>query len=144
MSEYAGGIDHGQNSTAVAVGILRRQGLVLLCQRAEGARYGLMWEFPGGKVEGGETPTRALERELREELSVDVRTVTPFHRQTSYYQDGGNFEVHYFFVDAWDGVIVNNVFQDIRWVRPGQLPDYDILKGNTDVCRMLAGMPGTH
>ena len=59
---------------AVVAGVVRREGRVLLCQRPEGKRFGLLWEFPGGKVEAGETPEAALERELREELDVETRT----------------------------------------------------------------------
>ena len=59
---------------AVVAGVVRREGRVLLCQRPEGKRFGLLWEFPGGKVEPGESPEAALERELREELAVQTRT----------------------------------------------------------------------
>ena len=59
---------------AVVAGVVRREGRVLLCQRPEGKRFGLLWEFPGGKVEAGESPEAALERELREELDVETRT----------------------------------------------------------------------
>ena len=59
---------------AVVAGVVRRDGRVLLCQRPEGKRLGLLWEFPGGKLEAGESPEAALERELREELAVGTRT----------------------------------------------------------------------
>ncbi len=60
----------GGGMIAVVAGVVRREGRVLLCQRPEGKRLGLLWEFPGGKVEAGETPEAALERELREELEL--------------------------------------------------------------------------
>ena len=59
---------------AVVAGVVRRGGRVLLCQRPEGKRLGLLWEFPGGKLEAGESPEAALERELREELAIETRT----------------------------------------------------------------------
>ena len=59
---------------AVVAGVVRRGGRVLLCQRPEGKRLGLLWEFPGGKLEAGECPEAALERELREELAIETRT----------------------------------------------------------------------
>ena len=59
---------------AVVAGMVRRGGRVLLCQRPEGKRLGLLWEFPGGKLEAGESPEAALERELREELAIETRT----------------------------------------------------------------------
>ena len=57
----------------VVAGVLERDGQVLICQRKHGTRHGLRWEFPGGKMEPGETPEQALARELREELNVAVK-----------------------------------------------------------------------
>ena len=59
---------------AVVAGVVRRGERLLLCQRPEGKRFGMLWEFPGGKIEAGESPEAALERELREELHVETRT----------------------------------------------------------------------
>ncbi len=71
----------------VAVGILHRDGLVLACQRKKTALYPLQWEFPGGKVESGESPTDALIRELHEELGIVARPAKEFHRQEWDYGD---------------------------------------------------------
>ena len=57
----------------VSAGVIRRGGKFLLCQRNEGAHQELLWEFPGGKLEEGESPESALERELREELNIETR-----------------------------------------------------------------------
>ena len=57
---------------AVVAGVVRRKGRLLLCQRPEGKRLGLLWEFPGGKVESGETPQQALKREIMEELNTEI------------------------------------------------------------------------
>ena len=56
----------------VAAGVVSRDGRVMLCQRRPEAHNGLKWEFPGGKLEPGESPETALRRELREELAIDV------------------------------------------------------------------------
>ena len=58
--------------TEVAAAILRRDGKILICQRKEGGNCSLLWEFPGGKVEAGETPEKALVREIKEELAADI------------------------------------------------------------------------
>ena len=58
----------------VAAGIVSRNGKIMLCQRRPEDRLGLKWEFPGGKLESGESPQQALERELREELAIETRT----------------------------------------------------------------------
>ncbi|HEX9615091.1 MAG TPA: NUDIX domain-containing protein, partial [Bacteroidota bacterium] len=56
--------------TRVAVGILKKDGTILVCQRRRGSRYELKWEFPGGKMEPGESVEDCLQRELTEELSL--------------------------------------------------------------------------
>ena len=59
---------------AVVAGILLRDGKILLAQRKEAASFALKWEFPGGKIEPGESPEEALERELQEELGIHTHT----------------------------------------------------------------------
>jgi 8-oxo-dGTP diphosphatase len=121
----------------VAVGILRQNGKVLACQRKKGGRYELKWEFPGGKVEPGETVVQCLERELHEELSLKIHSVGPIKVETSEYADGGLFEVAYCFVGGFEGEPTNNVFEQIRWVTPDELRTLDILEGNKDFVAKL-------
>jgi 8-oxo-dGTP diphosphatase len=123
--------------TRVAVGIIRRDGKVLVCQRKLGARYELKWEFPGGKVEPEETSVQCLGRELREELSIELRAIDRIELQASSYDDGGTFEVAYCFVSEFDGEPTNNVFQDIRWVSLDELKTMDILEGNKNFVAQL-------
>ncbi len=127
----------------VAVGvILRTNGAahdtsVLLCQRRRSSRYPLKWEFPGGKVEPGETAEACLRRELREELAIDATVGPLYHRQVSEYPDSGTFDVHYHLVEHFAGTPVNNVFETVRWVPLRELTAYDILEGNRDVTERL-------
>lgn len=125
--------------TKVAVGILKRDGALLVCQRRRGSRYGLKWEFPGGKLEPGETVEHCLQRELAEELSIHVRRIDKIDIRTSHYGDGGTFEVAYCFVTQFEGEPRNNVFEQIRWVRPEELPGLDHLEGNMELVSLLAG-----
>jgi len=128
----------------VAVGILLRDGKVLACQRKATARYGLKWEFPGGKIETGETAPDALKRELLEELSVYVMRAEPLHVQQWTYPDSaegaddGSFRVQYFTVPAFEGEPVNRVFAQIRWVTLEELSTLDILEGNRDAVGLLS------
>lgn len=123
--------------TKVAVGILRRDGKILACQRKRGGRYEFKWEFPGGKVEPGETILQCLERELREELSVNIHSIDWMEVQSAEYEDGGLFEVAYCNVTGFDGEPRNNVFEHIRWVTLDELRALDILEGNRDfIARM--------
>ncbi len=121
----------------VVVGIIVRGNLILLCQRRPGQKYELRWEFPGGKVEIGETNEEALVRELREEVNTVPRSWRQFRSDRNVYSDGGTFEVVYYIVDAFDGEPENVEFNDIVWVPPAELDKFDILEGNRKVCRQL-------
>jgi 8-oxo-dGTP diphosphatase len=128
----------------VAVGILRSNGRVLACQRKRNAVYPLKWEFPGGKVERGESPLEALRRELREELGIEATPGVEIYRQEWVYPDGvadpkrdGAFRVFYFLVDQYTGVPENHAFEQIRWVTFAELSRLDILEGNREAVEKL-------
>ncbi len=116
--------------TEIAVGILQRNGKILTCQRKNGGRYELKWEFPGGKLESGETIEQCLRRELREELSLEIHSVHRIQTDTAYYEDGGLFHVSYCFITGFNGEPQNNVFEQIRWVTLNELKEMDALDGN--------------
>jgi 8-oxo-dGTP diphosphatase len=129
----------------VSVGIIRRDGQVLACRRRASTVYPLKWEFPGGKIEAGETPAEALARELHEELAIDAVIGLEYHRQEWTYPDGvsdperdGMFRVYYLLVHSYTGAPVNRAFQEIRWVTPRELLTMDVLEGNRDVVARLA------
>jgi len=125
----------------VAVGILIDNKKVLVCQRKKGARYELKWEFPGGKVEDGESVEQCARRELREELSLEAG---PFERdevEVSHYDDGGSFEVHYCYFATFTGTLKNNVFEQFCWVDAAELARLDILHGNKNIVRRLIDGP---
>jgi 8-oxo-dGTP diphosphatase len=116
--------------TRAAVGILRENGRVLVCQRKKNSRYELKWEFPGGKVESGESVQDCVKRELREELSIEVDRIGEMKTQVNRYNDGGLFEVTYCTILRFSGRPINNVFEEIRWVTLAELRSLDILEGN--------------
>ncbi|MGB2869719.1 MAG: (deoxy)nucleoside triphosphate pyrophosphohydrolase [Bacteroidota bacterium] len=118
--------------TRVAVGIVTSNEKVLVCQRKKGARYGLKWEFPGGKLEHGETVEQCLKRELWEELSIQVQSIGGIEIQSATYDDGGTFEVAYCSVTSYDGELRNNVFEQFKWVTVEELRTMDILEGNKE------------
>ena len=89
--------------TEVAVGVLKKDNRILICQRKEGGRYALKWEFSGGKLEPGESVEQCLRRELREELSIEIQSIEHIETRAAYYKDGGVFNVSYCFVSGFDG-----------------------------------------
>lgn len=128
----------------VAVGIVLKDGHVLACQRRKDAKYALKWEFPGGKLEPGETPEHALQRELFEELAIDVSIDSEFHRQEWIYTEGtnnpmqdGSFRVFYFLIRTFSGKPENRAFERIEWKYPHELLTMDILEGNREAVERL-------
>jgi mutator protein MutT len=116
--------------TEVAVGVLRKNYRILICQRKQGGRYALKWEFPGGKLEPGESVEQCLRRELQEELSIEINSIERIQTEAAYYEDGGMFNVSYCFVSGFNGEPQNNVFEQIRWVTTNELKEMDLLEGN--------------
>ena len=106
--------------TLVAVGILRRRdGQVLFAQRPAGKPYAGYWEFPGGKVEAGESAFAALGRELREELGIVVTQAKEWIKQRYDYPHAW-VELQFFVVNAWDGDIDPQEGQQVAWQTPGR------------------------
>lgn len=123
----------------VAAGVITRSGSVLVCQRRKTDRHPLKWEFPGGKVESGETPQQALVRELYEELRIEA--VIGHEIARYFYQYPGGAAVHLLFyaVSSYSGELTAQVFQQIEWCPIHNLPAVDFLEGDFDFVRRLAG-----
>jgi 8-oxo-dGTP diphosphatase len=123
----------------VAAGVIIRAGDVLLGQRRRTDRHPFKWEFPGGKVESGETPQQALVRELREELGIQAIVGTEIARYTYDYPNGASVHLLFYAVVSYEGEPAARVFEQIDW-RPIQtLPSVDFLEGDFDFVRRLAG-----
>lgn len=121
----------------VAVGILRENSRVLLCQRKKSARYGLKWEFPGGKVESGESAVQCLNREFSEELGIEIEVGDLYHRQEYVYPDSGSFEILYYLISSYRGEVENRAFESVKWVKEDEFGSIDVLEGNRDVIQKI-------
>ena len=128
----------------VAVGILLNNGNILLCQRKRTAKYPLKWEFPGGKIEEGESAEQCLRRELVEELGIQANIGLLYHQQHALYSDGREYDVFYYVVPNFTGVMTNHVFEEYVWIPVRELPSYDILEGNKDVMNKLLADDDLH
>ncbi len=125
-------------TTIVVAGILRRDGKFLIGQRQAKDRHGLKWEFPGGKVERGESPRQALKRELREELGIEATVGREIARYEHSSAGRPPLTLLFLAVEAFDGEPRSQAFEQIRWEDPGALTDYDFLDGDYDFVRRLS------
>jgi 8-oxo-dGTP diphosphatase len=122
----------------VVAALIWREGKLLICQRRGSDRHGLKWEFPGGKVEPGETPRRALERELREELAIRAKIGPELVRYEHQYPKRVVILLIFHLVTEFEGEPANAIFEQIRWETLPALPSYDFLDGDLDFVRRLA------
>jgi 8-oxo-dGTP diphosphatase len=122
--------------TEVAAAVIERPGEFLLAQRPAGKPYPGYWEFPGGKVEAGEDPRAALDRELREELGIEVREAAPWITRVYAYTHA-TVRLHFFRVSRWDGEPRPLEDQAIRWQRVGAPDVAPMLPANAPVLAAL-------
>ena len=122
----------------VVAALLVRGDEVLCCQRTEHQTLPLKWEFPGGKIEPGETAQQALRRELEEELGIDAEIGPPVTNISHTYRNGNSVELHFFAVHSYEGALENRIFLDVRWVRRKNLPQLDFLDADQEIIRQLA------
>lgn len=99
---------------------------------------GLKWEFPGGKVEAGESPEQALVRELDEELGIQATIGAEITAIRHNYRNGGSIHIQFFIVESFTGELRNVVFQDMQWSTFDRLPEYDFLAADLTLIRELA------
>ena len=125
-------------TTVVAAVIERPDGRILICQRRAGMQHPLKWEFPGGKVEPGETPVEALRRELSEELDMSPEIGPEIVRYQYQYPARPPILLLFFKVQGFVGEPRNLIFERIAWATPGDLPSYDFLEGDVEFVRSLA------
>jgi len=124
--------------THVAAGILlRADGSFLLGSRPIGKPYAGYWEFPGGKLESGESEITALKRELIEEMGIEVTAATPWIVQSFDYPHA-SVRLSFFRVTAWQGEITAHEGQEFAWQQPGKLNVSPILPANGPILRGLA------
>ncbi|MEO8870517.1 MAG: (deoxy)nucleoside triphosphate pyrophosphohydrolase [Granulicella sp.] len=111
---------------------------VLICQRKPNEPMSLKWEFPGGKIEPGETAEQALARELNEELGIEATIGRRVAQIRHKYRNGGAIDLQFFIVDEYRGTAANLIFNEIRWSPLTALPSYDFLAADLGLVRDLA------
>ena len=117
----------------VVAALIRKDDRFLVCQRPPDKARALLWEFPGGKIEPGESGPEALVRECREELGADIRVLGAFMDVTHAYPD---LTVH---LTLYESRIVSGEVQriehsDIRWITPEEIDEYDFCPADQAFC----------
>lgn len=126
-------------SLQVVAAIIEREGRVLICRRRPGQSHPLQWEFPGGKVEPGETPAQALARELAEELEIRGVAAEEISRYEYTYPGKDPILLIFLRVREFAGEPRNLIFQEMCWEPPRNLPAFDFLEGDRDFIRGYSG-----
>ncbi|MCX8498990.1 MAG: 8-oxo-dGTP diphosphatase MutT [Caulobacteraceae bacterium] len=111
----------------VACALVDVDGRVLICKRPQGKSLAGLWEFPGGKVEAGETPEAALIREMDEELGITITQscLAPFVFASHTYETF-HLMMPLYLCRRWSGVVVAKEHEALAWVKPNALSDYDM------------------
>jgi 8-oxo-dGTP diphosphatase len=111
--------------SVAACALIDADGRVLLAQRPEGKPMAGLWEFPGGKIEAGETPEQSLIRELEEELGIVVKEacLAPLTFASHSYPDF-HLLMPLYVCRRWEGTVTAQEGQQLAWVRPNRLRDY--------------------
>ena len=122
----------------VVAAVIERAGRILIGQRKRGDWNEYKWEFPGGKVEVGETPRAALARELTEELRITAEIGDEITRYGHQYRGRPPIELIFFRVTIFTGEPVNQAFHQIKWEEAARFNQYEFLDGDLDFVRRLA------
>ena len=125
-----------------AVALVDADGRVLLAERPAGKAMAGLWEFPGGKVDPGETPEAALIRELAEELGIDVHQscLAPLTFASHAYPEF-HLLMPLYVCRKWSGIVTAREGQRLAWVRPARLGDYPMPPADKPLLAMLRDLP---
>jgi 8-oxo-dGTP diphosphatase len=125
--------------TPIAIAVVEHEGKHLIGQRPEGKPLAGLWEFPGGKVEAGETPAEAAARECLEEVGIRVTVGAPYPEVIQQY-DHDRVRLHFFRCTLADPATIDDVAAGYRWVASAELPAYEFPKANGALVAFLAGI----
>ena len=127
----------------VTAAVIEKDGKILIARRKQKDPLGGKWEFPGGKLESGETPEACLKRELREELGIETR-VEEFLCSSRFVYRHIAIELLAYRASHVSGEITLHEHERVEWILPEELKDYDFSEADKPVVRKLTeGFPST-
>ena len=120
----------------VVAAIIIKNGKYFIAQRNKHKHMGLCWEFPGGKVENGETFENALKREIKEELNINIAINNKLGEE-NYKDEKINVKLHYFLCSHTSGEIYLNEHEDSAWITKNEFKNYNFAEGDSDIINLL-------
>ena len=120
----------------VVAAIIKKKGSYFIAQRNKEKYMGLKWEFPGGKVDPGETLSEALSREIHEELNINIRVHEKL-AQEKYKDNEINIVLHYFLCSIIAGTIKLNEHEAMEWVEKKDFNKYDFVAGDGNITSLI-------
>ena len=120
----------------VVAAIIIKDDKYFIAQRNRNKHMGLSWEFPGGKVEEGETFEIALKREIEEELNIEINIKNKLGEE-NYKDDKINVKLHYFICSHFNGEIILSEHEDSAWITKNEFKNYNFAEGDSDIIKLL-------
>lgn len=120
----------------VTAALIIKDGKCLIAKRKANDRLGNLWEFPGGKIEEGETPEVCLKRELKEELNIDV-IIGEFFAESIYKYSHATVQLLAYFVKWQEGTIQLNAHDEIAWVTKNTIENYNLAPADVPLVKRL-------
>ena len=120
----------------VVAAVIKKNNLYFIAQRNRNKHFAYFWEFPGGKVDDQETFENALKREIKEELSIDIRILN--HIASEKHKDEKiDVNVHYYLCDPLDEKIFLSEHEDMKWVKKIELNNFKMAPGDSKIIKFL-------
>ena len=120
----------------VVAAVIKKDNKYLIAQRNRNKHFAFHYEFPGGKVDKGETFESALQREIKEELSIGIKIYKKISSQI-HKDDKINVKVHYFLCEHSDGNIILSEHENLKWVNKNELSSYKMAPGDSKIIKFL-------
>jgi 8-oxo-dGTP diphosphatase len=123
----------------VTCAIIIRDTKILIAKRAAGSDLQGKWEFPGGKVEQGETPEQCLARELHEEFGINT-SVGSFVTESIFHYKEKSIRLLAYMVEYLSGELILTVHDEIKWIGPDEFDSYDMAEADIPIVNVLRQM----